>query len=370
MQIHSYSSFDDLESIRHQWNQLAGDDVFNQFEWHQCWWQAYGCNASGERELFVVIATDDDGCVAAIAPWYRQRCATRGRVVRFLASQPTRPIRSTVLARPGTGDEALEAIGDWLESHGKQWDAIEFDGVTTDDCRLPTLISSLAEAGTPVYRAADNRRFRIALPRTWPKYVGRFAPATQLELDRIVHDYVKAGRATFEVLSDPAAVYQQCCGNADDVLIDQDANVDTRLCAYLQEAIGRVADLGSLALVLKVDDKIVATQLVLQARQTWHRICYAIHVGDDRDVVNREVADQLSMMMLIHMGIDRGLDQIDLVSCDPLDALAWQGERSNFIHLQLAASTVPHAPLMGLVFSNQGTAKNWCKTGMNLVGLH
>ncbi|MFT7643332.1 MAG: hypothetical protein ACI9G1_005097, partial [Pirellulaceae bacterium] len=243
---------------------------------------------------------------------------------------------------------------DWLESHSSQWDAIEFDGVTTDDCRLPTLISSLAEEGTPLYRTVDNRRFRIPLPASWPQYVSGFAPATQLELDRIVQGYVNEGRATFEVLTDPRVVLQQC-GSV----------VDSRLCEYLCEATSQSENVDLMALVLKLDGQLVATQLVLKSEQTWHRVFYAIHVENDREVI-----DQLSMMTLVHMAIDRKLTQIDLVGCDPLDALAWQGERSNFIHLQLAASTVPHTPLMGLVFSNEGTAKNWCKTGMNIAGLH
>ena len=123
-------------------------------------------------------------------------------------------------------------------------------------------------------------------------------------------------------------------------------------------------------LVLKVDGETVGTQLILQTPQTWHRIYVASQVAKEDESLPDGLFDQLTMMMLIHMAIDRKVNQLDLVTSDPLDALAWQADRSHFLQLQLAAANVPHTPLLGLVFSNEGTARNWCKSGMNIAGLH
>jgi CelD/BcsL family acetyltransferase involved in cellulose biosynthesis len=65
------SSTDQFAALAEPWNELvarsASNNIFLTWEWQFSWWQAYG----GSRRLCILLAYDDDGRLAGIAPLYR-----------------------------------------------------------------------------------------------------------------------------------------------------------------------------------------------------------------------------------------------------------------------------------------------------------
>ena len=77
-----------LQALEPAWRSLPAGNPFLSHEWLSTWWEHYGQAAQARRgfDLCVLKMTDDDGRVAAIAPWYLQSNPIHGRVQSFLGA--------------------------------------------------------------------------------------------------------------------------------------------------------------------------------------------------------------------------------------------------------------------------------------------
>ena len=80
--------FDEVPGLAAAWNAVVdrcpSASVFQTFEWHRCWWDAFG----GDSELFIVLAFSGNRLVG-IAPMMigrADRFAPRGRVIQFIGA--------------------------------------------------------------------------------------------------------------------------------------------------------------------------------------------------------------------------------------------------------------------------------------------
>ncbi len=80
--------FDEMPGLASAWNDVVdrcrNASVFQTFEWHRCWWDAFG----GDNELFVVLAFSGNRLVG-IAPMMigrANRPAPSGRVLQFIGA--------------------------------------------------------------------------------------------------------------------------------------------------------------------------------------------------------------------------------------------------------------------------------------------
>ena len=73
------------KSLRAEWEELSGDNLFLSWDWLECWWRHYGPDGSDVRkELCVLTMRDDRDRLIGVAPWYLERSLLKGHVIRFL----------------------------------------------------------------------------------------------------------------------------------------------------------------------------------------------------------------------------------------------------------------------------------------------
>lgn len=162
-----------FDALRDEWNALAGDVPFRQWEWADSWWRHY---RQPNHELFVLTQRDATGRLLALAPFFRSRELARGRVIRWLGSGNTCSDHLTLLADVDRGPALARQMADWLgDAANKHWSLLELDGVDTDDATTWALVDQLAEHDYAVERRHRLNTWRIALPATWDEYLARLS---------------------------------------------------------------------------------------------------------------------------------------------------------------------------------------------------
>ncbi len=100
------------------------------------WWRHYGpVIGSPQRqvELFT-LAVYESGELVGLAPWYLERSAARGRIIRFLGSGEVCSDYLTVLAARQHREAVVDVLADWLSQAGRSsgadsWDMLALAGV-------------------------------------------------------------------------------------------------------------------------------------------------------------------------------------------------------------------------------------------------
>ena len=90
MTVRTITTVNDLAALETEWNALADGMPLRSWDWLATWWKHYG---GAGRQLFVlgVYADADDPSDVAepligIAPWYLDRSAIKGSVIRWLVA--------------------------------------------------------------------------------------------------------------------------------------------------------------------------------------------------------------------------------------------------------------------------------------------
>jgi CelD/BcsL family acetyltransferase involved in cellulose biosynthesis len=196
-----------LAPLRADWDRLAGDAPFRQFDWAQAWWESFGLP---RRELFVLVIRSADEQVVGIAPWYREHSLVHGDTLAFLGDEKACGDDLSLLVDPAATHETIVALADWLHAQAVEWDQLRWDGVTCGDPRLKALADLLTEDGSRVVHRADASRWVLDLPPTWDDYVASLGQGTR----RIV-------RKALATLADPGAqielVQPRSVGELDDL---------------------------------------------------------------------------------------------------------------------------------------------------------
>ncbi len=86
-----------------------------------------------------------------VAPWYLERSAIWGRVIRLLGSGEVCSDYVSVLCQPGFETAVAHALAEWLTTRGRLlWDLIDLDGVDDLDGVTSALVDQLEHNGQPV----------------------------------------------------------------------------------------------------------------------------------------------------------------------------------------------------------------------------
>jgi CelD/BcsL family acetyltransferase involved in cellulose biosynthesis len=201
-----------LSSLKDQWDALAGDAPFLGWDWCATWWKHYGARG----RLFVLCVRDEGGAVRGIAPWYVERQAARGRVVRFLGSGEVCSDYQTILCRPEDISCVTSALADWLVASQRTasgengtrdrdaWDLIELSNVPADDAALVALKQELQHRACDVHTRPALNCWRLELPGDFETYVERLSKNHRKLVRRIVTRQYETGRCRFDVVRDEA----------------------------------------------------------------------------------------------------------------------------------------------------------------------
>lgn len=190
--------------LQSDWNRLAGDIPFRQWEWLANWWSCYG----EKSELYTLIVRDDAGIIRGIAPWRLRRSVAGGRIIESLGSGKVSSDYVSILCAPNDTKHIAVAIANWLieanqgasTNRNNAWDLLFLDGVVADDEGVRELAQRLESEGCTSHEKLGLRTWRIPLSDDWDKYVATLGKSVRRQAKRTLKklqdeggiDYVEA----------------------------------------------------------------------------------------------------------------------------------------------------------------------------------
>jgi CelD/BcsL family acetyltransferase involved in cellulose biosynthesis len=164
-----------FDALSGEWNALLraspADTVFLTWEWVSAWLDA----VCPDAHLLVIAVRDDDGRLAAVAPFYGSAMRLLGlstyRCLRILGDVDSGAEYADVPVRPGCEEEAFYLIARALSDCRSRWDCIWLCNVaawTRAAERFERLFSHI-----PVFVTKWTRAFStVMLPVTYDAYLG------------------------------------------------------------------------------------------------------------------------------------------------------------------------------------------------------
>ena len=272
----------------------------------------------------VLGALDASGRLAGIAPWYLERSAAKGRVLRWLGSGEVCSDYASILCTPEDADRVSEAVAEYLtgsdgaSSACRGWDLLEVDGVDADDYCVTCLLQQLDQHGCGQHENPPIRAWRLALPKTWDEFLGLLSKGHRKKLRRADRELFQTGRAVLRTVEN----YQQL-DPAMDVLIDLHQRrrqmlgepgcfASPRFTAFHREVARRLLLAGQLQLqLLELDGRILAAEYQLAGQG----VTYIYQVGIDPQGLGDEPG-HLVTAATVKRAIEQGGSAIDFLRGD------------------------------------------------------
>ncbi|HEX4000463.1 MAG TPA: GNAT family N-acetyltransferase [Pirellulales bacterium] len=217
------SSLAEVQPCISQWNAMARVVPFRRWEWLESWWRHYGESgqARTSRELFVLAVFDAQRTLLGLAPWYIERSASQGRVLRFLGTGEVCSEYLSLLCVDGKEEIVARGLANWLaastraeqhDDHGQpsaeRWDVLKLSGVAADDLAVERLLVQLARQGSAVHRRPGMSCWRIELPSSWEEYLSLMSKSHRKQLRRLDRDFFRSGRARMHWVHGPDQLEQ------------------------------------------------------------------------------------------------------------------------------------------------------------------
>jgi CelD/BcsL family acetyltransferase involved in cellulose biosynthesis len=192
----------EMKSWSAQWNALSRGIPFRRYEWLEAWWRYYGLESGRPRrgrDLYVLAVVDQSRRLVGLAPWYAERTATQGRVVRFLGGGEICSEYVSVLCESGREDAVAATLADWLTEASStdgadRWDALKLAAVEHEDQVVERLLHHLAAGCHWIDRQAGLSRWRLTLPETWDEYLATLSKCHRKQLRRLERNDFRSGR--------------------------------------------------------------------------------------------------------------------------------------------------------------------------------
>jgi CelD/BcsL family acetyltransferase involved in cellulose biosynthesis len=344
MPLACISNWDELRALAPAWNELAQGNPFRSWQWLGSWWRHYGPGegqAGRGKELFVLAVRDAAGALVGLAPWYLQRRAARGNVVRFLGSGEVCTDYSTVLCRKGQEGEVAATLADWLvemrksdsgsgkangNAGGARWDCLEFNGIASDDACMNRLAERLGRHGAVVDRRPAESCWRLELPASWDEYLGSLSKSHRKQLRRFQRRLFDRGRAVLYTAT-TAAELEHAFGLLVDLherrrrSLGERGRFDSpRFTAFHRDVTRQFFDLGRLGLSwLELDARPVACEYQLLG----DGIIYAYQSGIEPAAVGEEPG-RLATLAILRAAIESGQRTYDLLRGDEAYKAHWR----------------------------------------------
>jgi CelD/BcsL family acetyltransferase involved in cellulose biosynthesis len=372
MEVKRFSSLDELAPWAGDWDRLARGVPFRGWAWASTWWRHYGPPAGAKiagRRLFVLGVFGPGGRMAGLAPWFVERSAARGRVVRFLGSGEVASDYLSLPAMPGDETAVAGAIAGWLAQENAAWDLLELDGADAEDAAVARLAEALETLGQTVHRRPGPRCWRIELPASWDDYLARLSKDHRKQLRRLDRSFLASGRAawhrvlgekdlarSFEVLVDLHRRRNESLGRPG-------CFASARFDAFHREAAGELLRAGQLRLHwMEVDSRPVAAEYQLSG----DGVVYAYQSGVDPDVLECSPG-KLITIASIRSAIEEGFGGFDFLRGDEPYKPHLRAEPRPSVEIRVAASR-PSARLRHGMWVAGSRVKRWVKQTAGRLG--
>ncbi|MEO8495977.1 MAG: GNAT family N-acetyltransferase, partial [Planctomycetota bacterium] len=373
MQVTRIATTDAFAQCSESWDCLTRGVPFRSWEWLSTWWEHYGA----DRELYVLAAHDDLGTLIGILPLFRERSATRGRVLQLLGSGEVCTEYVTVLATNEHEDPVIDAIANWLIKASRRdakdadaWDLLELDTVLTSDSALAKLVGALAEAGCGVHRKPALNCWKLALPASWDEFYEGASTSRRKSIRKLQRNAIDCGRFEFKLANTDdefrgtMKLFVELHQKRRISLGEPGCFASKKFAAFIDGVSHRLWSRGILELSwIELDGQPVGVDYCLLNADTTY-----VYQGGLEPAAQKEAPGHLMTMALIKHSIRSARTTYDVLRGDETYKADWGALPQPTITLRISANrTVAH--LRQGVWLAGATMKNWIKGGMTLTGM-
>lgn len=379
MRVVRLSTLSELAALRPAWNALSAGVPFRTWQWLEAWWRTYGDGPAGVHkncELFVLAMFDTAGELAGVAPWYLQRSASQGRVIRFLGSGEVCSDYLSILCRAGQEAEVAQSLAGWLASpsvmsdwtgrdDAHAWDLLELNAVTQGDVVVEQLVENLTLFKHVVHRRPGVRCWRINLPETWQQYLAMLSKVQRKHVRRCERAYFDTGRASFHRVENADGLVQgldileTLHRRRRESLGDCGCFASPPFRTFHREVAARLLELNSLELAwLELDGRPVAAEYQV----TGGDVVYAYQSGLEPSAL-ADAPGRLIMIAALRHSISRGLRVYDLLRGDEPYKANWRAQPCPTENILIAPAVGPARFRHSLIVAGDAV-KDWLKSGL------
>ncbi len=374
MQVTRIATTDALKQCAASWNCLTRGVPFRSWEWLSTWWEHYGA----DRELYVLAARDDHGELLGVLPLFRERTATRGRVLQMLGSGEVCTDYVTVLSTNEHEDPVVEAIANWLIKASRRdardadaWELLELDCIPTSDAAMAKLVGALAEAGCGVHRRPGLNCWKLALPASWDEFYKAAPKNCRRVIRKLQRRAFDLGRVAFKTVTtdDEFAATMKLFVELHQKrwvsLGEPGCFASERFAAFIDGVSHRLWSAGMLELSwIELDGQPVAVEYCPLGDNTIY-----VYQGGLEPAATKEAPGHLMTMALIQHSIAAGRTTYDILRGDEPYKADWGAQPHPTVKLRITANRTAAHLRQGVWLAGL-TMKNWIKSGMTLTGMH
>jgi CelD/BcsL family acetyltransferase involved in cellulose biosynthesis len=187
MKTEIIKSWQQLDKLEGEWNQLLtstpSNTIFLTWEWIQAWRSVVG----EDRELFVITVRDNDNQLVGIAPFYPYAMLflrlIHFKALRILADYSTAFEYADWIVSPRLETEVFQQITKTLKSAKKQWDLIWMPRISGWSGALDRLAPAMKEARFLTH-TRPSYFSSFSLPKTIEDYEQTFSSKRRQQLRR------------------------------------------------------------------------------------------------------------------------------------------------------------------------------------------
>lgn len=380
MQVRLITRLQDLGPWESDWDSCARGVPFRGWPWMTNWWRFYGgaserdahrsthagatvAATRAERQcLSILAAVADSDRPVGFAPWYMERTASRGRVLRYLGTGDVCPDYLSLLCLPENEDAVAAALADWLHAESDRWDLLELTGVDAEDGAVARLVEEMRRRGHAIHQRTGPNCWRLPLPTTWEDYLATLSRSHRRQLRVMERSLIGSGRARLHVAerSDDLARAQQ-------VLIDLHQRRRRQLgqpgcfaaaefLAFHDCVMPELLSRGQLELAwLELDGRPIAAEYQIAGS----RVMYAYQAGIEPEALEHSPG-RLIVLLLLQRAIEHGYSAYDFLRGDEPYKAHWGARPRPSVEIRIASAR-PTAKFRHTLWRAGSRVKRWIK---------
>jgi CelD/BcsL family acetyltransferase involved in cellulose biosynthesis len=327
MRVFCVENFAELTPYANNWQRLVTGSPFCDWTWLSNWWRHYGPRDDAESirtRLATFLVLDNDNSLVGIAPWYIERSAMNGRVLRPLGSGEVCSDYLSLLCEPGSEEGVVQALAEYLfQSAGSgrsqwRWDLLRLDGIDAEDHTMTMLAQSMVALGCAVHRRAGRNCWRLELPADWETYVASLSKNLRRDVRRLERDLLNTNRVVLH-----AAEQMDELSGAMDILVElhqrrreslgeKGCFASERFLGFYRAVMPELLRHGQLQFYwLEVDGRPVAAECQLVCGG----VLYTYQAGMDPAAAAHEPG-KLIYLMILRRAIEHGYRAFDFLRGD------------------------------------------------------
>ena len=353
----------EIAKSRHNWETLAGDHPFCNWNWMSSWYTVYG-NDDNIR----IVAFEANGEWHGVLPMIVQD-SRQGRALCFASGGRACADYVRPIIKPGSQDIVIPMMAEWLQAllddRTLGLDLIEFDGVSQDDPWIGHLSTILRQQNYPISDRAGEGCWVAELEPTWEAFQQKIKKSFRrklrkacknMELPQMNVEIIDSAKRLEVIWPEFVRLHQLRRKE----MGQQGCFAEPEFEAFLNRAIHRMVDKGTASLVAThFDDRVFATMLLLTNSNT----TYMYQTGMDPDFKHLEPGHLLGTVA-VQQAISRGHQYFDYLRGDEPYKANWQTKRVPLSKWQIVSRRIPSRLRFGF-WETGRTIKNWLPGSSN-----